>query len=67
MMMLAARDGLRIREIPVHSRPRNGEVSKVSGNWQVVAIAGFRILSVLARTALPLRQPRTARTLEKVQ
>lgn len=67
MMMLVARDGLRIREIPVHSRTRSGGVSKVSGNWQVVAIAGFRILSVLARTALPLRQPRTARTLEKVQ
>ncbi len=58
---------LRVRETPVHFRPSNGGVSEISGDGQVVAIGGFRILSVLARTALPVRQTRTARTLEKEQ
>ncbi len=48
-------------------RPSNCGVSEISGDGQVVASAGFRILSILARTALPLRQTRTARTLEKEQ
>ncbi len=55
MMILAAQNRLRIVEIPVHTRRRSGGVSKVSGNSRAALIAAIRILSVLARNALPSR------------
>lgn len=43
MQMKAARQGLRIREVPVRYRPRIGR-SKISGTVQGVARAGVRIV-----------------------
>jgi glycosyltransferase involved in cell wall biosynthesis len=51
MQMRAARAGLRILEIPVPYRVRNGGVSKVAGNLRGTLRAGTRIVSTFFRVA----------------
>jgi glycosyltransferase involved in cell wall biosynthesis len=41
--------GLRIREVPVRYRPRQGGTSKISGNLLAAVCAGFGILQAVAR------------------
>jgi glycosyltransferase involved in cell wall biosynthesis len=52
MQMKAARDGLRILEIPVNHRRRAGGESKVSGTFRGTFVAGARIVATLLRVAL---------------
>jgi glycosyltransferase involved in cell wall biosynthesis len=52
MQMKAARDGLRILEIPVKHRRRAGGESKVSGTFRGTFVAGSRIVATLVRVAL---------------
>lgn len=56
MQMRAARDGLRILEVPVNHRRRAGGKSKVSGTLRGTFLAGTRILLTFARIALERRQ-----------
>ncbi|MEY2546932.1 MAG: hypothetical protein QOG48_2049 [Verrucomicrobiota bacterium] len=51
MQMKAARDKLRILEIPVNHRRRTGGVSKVSGTLRGTFVAGARILATFLRIA----------------
>ena len=51
MQMKAARDGLRILEIPVNHRRRAGGESKVSGTLRGTFLGGARIIATLLRTA----------------
>ncbi|MEY2536865.1 MAG: hypothetical protein QOG67_605 [Verrucomicrobiota bacterium] len=51
MQMRAARQGLRILEIPVNHRRRTGGVSKVSGTLRGTVVAGTRIIATLLRVA----------------
>lgn len=51
MQVLAARDGLRIAEIPVEHRRRSGGHSKVSGTVCGTVLAAVRIIVILVRTA----------------
>ena len=51
MQIKAARSGLAIEEVPVRYRPRIG-VSKISGTVRGTVLAGYTILSVIARSAL---------------
>jgi len=51
MQMLAARAKLRILEIPVNHRRRQGGVSKVSGTLRGTFLAGIRIVSTFLRVA----------------
>ncbi|HEV2912910.1 MAG TPA: glycosyltransferase family 2 protein [Pyrinomonadaceae bacterium] len=60
MQMRAAREGLRILELPVDHRCRIGGESKVSGTLTGTLRAGTRILATLARVALE-KQRRTKR------
>lgn len=62
MQMRAARDGLRIVELPVVHRRRAGGVSKVSGNLAGTLKASWRIMLTFARVALEARRslPATA-------
>jgi glycosyltransferase involved in cell wall biosynthesis len=52
MQMKAARDGMRILEIPVNHRRRAGGESKVSGTFRGTFAAGARILATLVRVAI---------------
>src|SRR5438309_7006188 len=52
MQMKAARDGLRVLEIPVNHRRRAGGQSKVSGTLRGTFVAGARIAATLMRVAL---------------
>ena len=52
MQMKAARNGLRILEIPVPYRCRLGGESKVAGSLRGTLRAGGRIVSTFARVAL---------------
>jgi hypothetical protein len=52
MQMKAAREGLRILEIPVNHRRRAGGESKVSGTFGRTFVAGARIAATLVRVAL---------------
>ena len=52
MQMKAAREGLRIIEVPVDHRCRAGGVSKVSGTLRGTFVAGFRIIATFLRIAL---------------
>lgn len=52
MQMKAARNGLRILEIPVNHRRRVGGESKVSGTFRGTFVAGSRIVATLIRVAL---------------
>jgi glycosyltransferase involved in cell wall biosynthesis len=51
MQMKAARDGLRVLEIPVNYRRRTGGESKVSGTFRGTFVAGARIIATLVRVA----------------
>ncbi|HEY2568464.1 MAG TPA: glycosyltransferase family 2 protein [Candidatus Udaeobacter sp.] len=51
MQMKAARDGLRVLELPVNHRRRAGGESKVSGTFRGTFVAGSRILATLVRVA----------------
>ena len=51
MQMKAARNGLRILEVPVNHRRRAGGVSKVSGTVRGTFVAGSRIIATLLRIA----------------
>ncbi len=55
MQMKAARNKLRILEIPVEHRCRTGGVSKVSGTWRGTLVAGSRILATFLRIAFASR------------
>jgi glycosyltransferase involved in cell wall biosynthesis len=52
MQMKAARNGLRVLEIPVSHRRRAGGESKVSGTFRGTFVAGVRIAATLVRVAL---------------
>jgi glycosyltransferase involved in cell wall biosynthesis len=52
MQMKAARNGLRVLEIPVNHRRRVGGESKVSGTFRGTFVAGSRIVATLIRVAL---------------
>jgi len=52
MQMLVARAKVRILEIPVNHRRRQGGVSKVSGTIRGTLLAGTRIVSTFLRVAL---------------
>lgn len=57
MVARAAKDGLRVHEVPVTYRKRAGGVSKVSGNLRASLKAGYRILLAIVRArrdSLPL-------------
>lgn len=49
MIARAARQGLRVREVPVTYRNRAGGVSKVSGNLKASVRAGARIIGTILR------------------
>ena len=51
MQMKAARDGLRVLEVPVNHRRRAGGESKVSGTFRGTFVAGARIIATLVRVA----------------
>jgi glycosyltransferase involved in cell wall biosynthesis len=57
MQMRAAREGLRIIEVPVAHRRRAGGVSKVSGSLTGTIKASWRITLTFARVALEARRP----------
>ena len=52
MQMRAAKNRLRILEIPVDHRCRTGGVSKVSGTFRGTFVAGARIMATLLRVAM---------------
>ena len=52
MQMKAARDGLRVLEVPVNHRRRAGGESKVSGTFRGTFVAGSRIVATLLRIAV---------------
>ncbi|HYK24281.1 MAG TPA: glycosyltransferase family 2 protein [Candidatus Acidoferrum sp.] len=52
MQMKAARDGLRVLEVPVNHRRRAGGESKVSGTFRGTFVAGSRIVTTLLRVAV---------------
>ena len=52
MQMLAARDGLRVMELPVPCRRRIGGASKVAGSLRGTLKAGFRIVATFIAVAL---------------
>ena len=52
MQMKAARDGLRVLEIPVNHRRRAGGESKVSGTFRGTFVAGARIVATLVRVVV---------------
>lgn len=56
MQMRAAQEGLRVLEVPVSLRKRQGGVSKVSGNFYAVLKAGTRIVMTVVRVAR-MRKP----------
>jgi len=60
MQMRAARQGLRIVELPVPHRRRAGGVSKVSGSVSGTIRASWRIALTFMRVALEARRPRPA-------
>jgi len=59
MQMKAARNGLRIIEVPVNHRCRTGGVSKVSGTLRGTFAAGARIIATFFRIALKKPQMNT--------
>ena len=61
MQMLVARAKVRILEIPVNHRRRQGGVSKVSGTLRGTLLAGTRIISTFFRVALSNRGGRDSR------
>lgn len=63
MQMRVAAAGLRILEIPVDHRCRQGGVSKVSGNLIAGMKAGWKIVTTFLRLAISLRSQTASRTL----
>jgi glycosyltransferase involved in cell wall biosynthesis len=61
MQMKAAREGLRILEVPVRYRLRQGGVSKVAGSLQGSLKAAVRIARVFLRISLERRTPQPRR------
>jgi glycosyltransferase involved in cell wall biosynthesis len=57
MQMQAARDGLKILEVPVNHRRRTGGASKVSGNPAGTLKGSVRLIATIARIALERRGP----------
>jgi len=57
MQMRAARAGLRILELPVDHRARQGGQSKVSGNITGTVRAAGRLTATFVRLAVQLRKP----------
>jgi glycosyltransferase involved in cell wall biosynthesis len=57
MMARAARQGLRLREVPVCYRNRASGDSKVSGNFRASVRAGARIIATLLRCRWDTKQP----------
>ncbi len=55
MQMRAARERLRIQEVPVNHRCRTGGESKVSGTLRGTFVAGIRIIATLFRVAMERR------------
>jgi glycosyltransferase involved in cell wall biosynthesis len=55
MQIKAAREKLRILEVPVNHRRRAGGVSKVSGTLRGTFVAGTRIITTLLRLAIEKR------------
>ena len=55
MQMRAAREGLRILELPVGCRRRLGGTSKVAGSVRGTVRAGARIVATFARTSMEAR------------
>ena len=49
MIARAARNDLRVKEVPVSYRNRDGGESKVSGNLQASIRAGYRIIGTIVR------------------
>jgi hypothetical protein len=49
MQIRAVEAGLKIKEVPVRHRPRQGGKSKISGNLLGAVCAGFGILQAVAR------------------
>lgn len=60
MQMRVAAAGLRVVEVPVGQRRRQGGVSKVSGDWRVAARAAWVIGRTFARLAWNLRKAERA-------
>lgn len=52
MVVKAARQGLRIIEVPTRSRPRAGGESKVSGTLRGTLLAGYHMLALTLRYAI---------------
>jgi hypothetical protein len=52
MQIKAHRASLRVVEVPVNYRRRQGGESKISGSWPASVRAGATILSMIARSAL---------------
>jgi glycosyltransferase involved in cell wall biosynthesis len=67
MQIRAVEAGLKIREVPVRYRPRQGGKSKISGNLLAAVCAGFGILQAVARLYFgpPRIFPRAAQDLER--
>ena len=60
MQVKAYRLGLRVREVPVVALPRTAGVSKISGNWKAVFLAGWAIITTILkyhRCELPAAAP----------
>ena len=60
MQIRALEAGLKIREVPVRYRPRQGGSSKISGNIVGAICAGFGILQAVARLYFAPRRQRTS-------
>jgi glycosyltransferase involved in cell wall biosynthesis len=58
MQMLVARAKVRILEIPVNHRRRQGGVSKISGTLRGALLAGIRIASTFLRVAFAAKRAR---------
>ncbi|HEV2107581.1 MAG TPA: glycosyltransferase family 2 protein [Thermomicrobiales bacterium] len=56
MIACAARNGLRVKEVPVTYRNRAGGESKVSGNVQASIRAGYRIIGTIFRVRAGRKQ-----------
>jgi hypothetical protein len=60
MQIRAVEAGLKIREVPVRYRVRQGGRSKISGNLLAAVCAGFGILQAVARLYFRLLPPRAS-------
>lgn len=56
MQIRAIEAHLRIKEVPVRYRPRQGGYSKISGDFAETVCAGFGILQAVARLYFALKR-----------